>query len=232
MLTGDRGYERRLDMMLRLGPYGDGFGARPGGLTLQRLLAEPHGVDLGPLRPRLPGCCARPAARWSSRRRAWSPRPPGCDRIDCGATELVLIGRRHLRSTTQLDAQRAALAAAPAGAHCMHPDDARRLGIDDDTSTAVVKGAGGGSSCPSRSPTPSGRGGCPCRGWGHGRDGTRAVAAAQPGANVNQLNDGRLLDPLSGHRGAQQVAGDGVRRGLGGPQTSSHTAVTWKLTVC
>ncbi|MGH3583319.1 MAG: molybdopterin-dependent oxidoreductase, partial [Mycobacterium sp.] len=33
-LTGTRGYERRLDMMLRLGPYGDGFGADADGLTL------------------------------------------------------------------------------------------------------------------------------------------------------------------------------------------------------
>ncbi len=41
MLTGDRGYERRLDMMLRLGAYGDAFGARPGGLTLQRLRDVP-----------------------------------------------------------------------------------------------------------------------------------------------------------------------------------------------
>ena len=29
-LTGDTGPERRLDLMLRLGPYGDGFGVRPG----------------------------------------------------------------------------------------------------------------------------------------------------------------------------------------------------------
>lgn len=36
-------------------------------------------------------------------------------------------------------------------------------------------------------------------GWGHSRPGTRmAVAAAHPGANVNQLLDGTLLDPLSG----------------------------------
>ncbi len=36
-------------------------------------------------------------------------------------------------------------------------------------------------------------------GWGHDRPGTRpAVAAADPGVNVNQLNSGRLLDPLSG----------------------------------
>jgi anaerobic selenocysteine-containing dehydrogenase len=36
-------------------------------------------------------------------------------------------------------------------------------------------------------------------GWGHGQDGTRlTVAATQPGVNVNQLNDGSHLDPLSG----------------------------------
>src|SRR5690606_40071560 len=37
-LGGENGPERRLDLMLRLGPYGDGFGARPDGLTLDRLL--------------------------------------------------------------------------------------------------------------------------------------------------------------------------------------------------
>lgn len=36
-------------------------------------------------------------------------------------------------------------------------------------------------------------------GRGHSRPGTRtAVAAAHPGANVNQLFDGALLDPRSG----------------------------------
>ena len=44
-----RGPERILDLMLRAGPYGDGFGADPEGLTLARLEAAPHGIDLGPL---------------------------------------------------------------------------------------------------------------------------------------------------------------------------------------
>jgi anaerobic selenocysteine-containing dehydrogenase len=36
-------------------------------------------------------------------------------------------------------------------------------------------------------------------GWGHDRDGTgQRLAAGNPGANVNQLNDGTHLDPLSG----------------------------------
>ena len=33
MLDDGRGYERRLDMMLRLGAYGDAFGAKPDGFT-------------------------------------------------------------------------------------------------------------------------------------------------------------------------------------------------------
>ena len=45
-----------LDLMLRCGPYGDGFGARTEGpcLNLAKLEDSPHGVDLGPLEPRVP----------------------------------------------------------------------------------------------------------------------------------------------------------------------------------
>ena len=36
-------------------------------------------------------------------------------------------------------------------------------------------------------------------GWGHDREGTgQTLATRHPGANVNQLNDGSALDPLSG----------------------------------
>ncbi len=49
------GPERLLDMMLRAGPYGDGFDGGEG-LTLARVKAAEHGIDLGPLTPgRLPG---------------------------------------------------------------------------------------------------------------------------------------------------------------------------------
>ena len=47
MLIDGPGYERRLDMMLRLGPFGDAFGAQPDGLTMPRLKDNPHGIDLG-----------------------------------------------------------------------------------------------------------------------------------------------------------------------------------------
>lgn len=199
MLTGDRGYERRLDMMLRLGAYGDGFGARPGGLTLQSLRATPHGVDLGPLRPRLPGVLRTPSGRIEL-----CPQELEDDvarllfSVDTAPDGLVLIGRRHLRSNNSWMHNLPALAGG--SNRCtlhIHPEDADRLGIED---FAAVKGPAGEVIVPVER-TPDLRPGVVSlpHGWGHDQEGTRqAVAAGRPGANVNQLNDGSVLDPLSG----------------------------------
>jgi hypothetical protein len=42
--------ERMADVLIRLGSFGDQFGQKPDGLTLEKLKAAPHGIDLGPLR--------------------------------------------------------------------------------------------------------------------------------------------------------------------------------------
>jgi anaerobic selenocysteine-containing dehydrogenase len=60
-LAPRRGPERLLDAMLRVGPYGDGFGTRPEGLSLAVLESHPHGIDLGPLEPRLPDVLRTPS---------------------------------------------------------------------------------------------------------------------------------------------------------------------------
>ncbi|MFI8950606.1 molybdopterin oxidoreductase family protein [Streptomyces sp. NPDC053750] len=201
-LTGDNGPERRLDMMLRLGPYGDGFGVRPDGLTLERLLAHPHGIDLGPLRPRLP----QPLRTRSGKvellpgpiaddlprlRQALAERPDG----------LVLVGRRHLRSNNSWMHNVPALTGG--SNRCtlhLHPDDAERLGVRSGEPVRV-KGAGGEVTAPAEV-TDAVRPGVVSlpHGWGHDRPGTRLThAATDPGVNVNQLLDGTLLDPLSGN---------------------------------
>ncbi|MGV9699237.1 molybdopterin oxidoreductase family protein [Streptomyces sp. NPDC003470] len=201
-LTGVDGPERRLDMMLRLGPYGDGFGARPDGLTLDRLLAHPHGIDLGPLRPRLPQplrtrsgkveLLPAPIAGDLPRlRRAMDERPEG----------LLLVGRRHLRSNNSWMHNVPALTGG--SNRCtlhVHPDDAGRLGLRDGEPVRV-KGAGGEVTAPAEV-TDTVRPGVVSlpHGWGHDRPGTRLThAAGDPGVNVNQLLDGSLLDPLSGN---------------------------------
>lgn len=200
-LTGAGGPERRLDLMLRLGPYGDGFGADPAGLTLARLTERPHGIDLGPLKPRLPGLL-----KTRSGRVELLPAPIAADlpRLRAALTDvpasLVLVGRRHLRSNNSWMHNVPTLNGG--SNRCtvqVHPADAARLGLADGGSARITTEAGeitipveitdtvrlGVVSVP--------------HGWGHDRPGTRmAVAHARPGVNVNQLLDGSRRDPLSG----------------------------------
>ncbi|WP_455358105.1 molybdopterin oxidoreductase family protein [Streptomyces sp. SYSU K21746] len=200
-LTGRTGPERRLDLMLRLGPYGDGFGGDPQGLTLDRVLAHPHGIDLGPLMPRVPQ-----VLKTRSGRIELFPEPIAADlprlrrALDERAAALVLVGRRHLRSnnswlhnvpTLNSGTNRCTLQ--------VHPEDAARLGLADGA-TARITADGGALDVPVEV-TDTVRTGVVSlpHGWGHSRPGTRMkVAAASPGVNVNQLLDGSRLDPLSG----------------------------------
>ncbi|MGW1727255.1 molybdopterin oxidoreductase family protein [Streptomyces sp. NPDC002306] len=201
-LNGVNGPERRLDMMLRLGPYGDGFGVRPDGLSLDRLLAHPHGIDLGPLRPRLPQ-----PLKTGSGRVELLPQPIAADlpRLRQALRErpdgLVLVGRRHLRSNNSWMHNVPALTGGTnrCTVH-IHPEDAERLGVRDGADVRL-KGAGGEVVAPAEV-TDGVRPGVVSlpHGWGHDRPGTRlSHAAAAPGVNVNQLLDGSLLDPLSGN---------------------------------
>jgi anaerobic selenocysteine-containing dehydrogenase len=201
-LTGESGPERRLDMMLRLGPYGDGFGARPDGLSLRKLLAHPHGIDLGPLEPRLPQPLKTPSGTVEL-----LPEPIAADlprlrqALSERAGSLVLVGRRHLRSNNSWLHNVPALTGG--SNRCtlhIHPDDAERLGLADGAQVRV-KGAGGTVTAPVEVTDGIRRGVVSLpHGWGHDRPGTRmSHAALDPGVNVNQLLDGSLLDPLSGN---------------------------------
>ncbi|MFF1452493.1 molybdopterin oxidoreductase family protein [Streptomyces sp. NPDC058274] len=200
-LTGESGPERRLDMMLRLGPYGDGFGARPDGLSLAKLLAHPHGIDLGPLRSRLPQ-----PLKTRSGRIELLPAPIVADlpRLRVALRErpaaVVLIGRRHLRSNNSWMHNVPALTGGTNRCTLhIHPEDAARLGVVDGAAVRVT-GAGGEVVAPAEVTEGVRRGVVSLpHGWGHNRPGTRmSHAAVDPGVNVNQLLDGSLLDPLSG----------------------------------
>ncbi|WP_425004229.1 molybdopterin-dependent oxidoreductase [Mycolicibacterium sp. S3B2] len=199
MLADGPGYERRLDMMLRLGAYGDAFGARPDGLTLATLKSAPHGIDLGPLQPRLLDVLRTPSGLVELA-------PPQLiddagrlrDALSRPEERFVLIGRRHLRSNNSWMHNLPALSGG--SNRCtlqMHPDDAAELGVSD---SAVVKGPGGELVVPVEITEDIRRGVLSLpHGWGHDRAGTgQRLAASHPGVNANQLNDGSVLDPLSG----------------------------------
>ena len=201
LLTGSDTTEQRVDLLLRLGAYGDGFSSLPGGLCLQALIEAPHGIDLGPLQPRLPEVLKTPSGRIEL--------APAEIRQDLGRLRagiearrdgLVLIGRRHLRSNNSWMHN---LGVLNSGSNTctlqVHPDTASELGLTDGAD-ALVASRVGEVTVPVEV-TEGIRAGVVSlpHGWGHSLPGTRSsVAAARPGINSNLLTDPMALDPLSG----------------------------------
>lgn len=203
-----RGPERILDLMLRCGPYGAGLGTNGSsgrgevGLSLDLLEEHPHGIDLGPLEPRIPEMLRTPSGKvelspdalLGDLQRLAAP-------VGRSADGLVLIGRRHLRSNNSWMHNLPHLVRGKE--RCtMHvsPADAERLGLSDGGSAAVSSRAGslvvpvevtdaimdGVVSIP--------------HGWGHDAGGAQlTVAADHAGVNSNVLSDELLLDELSGN---------------------------------
>ena len=128
------GPERLLDLQLRTGPYGDQFGAREGGLTLAALEQAPHGIDFGPLKPRIPE-----VLRTESGMIELAPEPlvADVDRLREALTRdqdggPVLVGRRHLRSNNSWMHNLPMLVRGPARCTLhVHPSDAQRYGLAD-----------------------------------------------------------------------------------------------------
>jgi len=204
-LGTQRGPERLIDLMLRAGPYGDGFGANPGGLTLETLRNAPDGVDLGPLQPRYPEALRTASG---SIEMAAPPLIEDAQRLrqrlaetESGEAPMVLIGRRNLRSNNSWMHNVEMLVRGKAQCTLfVHPHDAARLGLEDGAAARVSSRAGevvatvevtdeimrGVVSLP--------------HGWGHGLPGSRhAVAAEYAGVNSNLLSDENTVDPLSGN---------------------------------
>jgi len=188
-----RGPERLLDLMLRGGAYG---------LSLADLRAAPHGIDLGPLEPRLPEALKTPSGRVElapdllvadvERLHA------ALDAADEGG--MVLVGRRDLRSNNSWMHNLPKLVSGPPRCTAwVHPDDAARLGLEEGGAVRIASRVGeievpvevtedvmpGVVSVP--------------HGWGHDADGVElAVARAHAGTNSNLLTDEAALEPLSG----------------------------------
>jgi anaerobic selenocysteine-containing dehydrogenase len=198
-----RGPERILDFMLRTGAYGDGFDGANGGLTLEVLERNPHGVDLGPLEPRLPEALRTPSGRIElaperivedlGRLSAALSRPR-----DGG---MVLIGRRQLRSNNSWMHNLPALVKGKERCTMqVHPADAERLGLKEGR-PARVRSATGQVEGPVEitDAIMPGVVSIP-HGWGHDAPGMRLrVASDHAGVNSNLLADETAVDPLSGN---------------------------------
>jgi anaerobic selenocysteine-containing dehydrogenase len=196
------GPERMLDLTLRTGPFGDQYGANPGGLTLEMLKANPNGIDFGPMVPQLPDILGTPDKKIRlAPQYLLDDLPRLAARMERPAEPLVLVSRRHLRSNnTWLHNVPALMKGKDRCTLLIHPDDAARCGIADNDIVTVKSEAGeikvpvevtdaikpGVVSMP--------------HGWGHGKPGTRmSVANGSPGANTNALSPPTFIDEPSGN---------------------------------
>jgi anaerobic selenocysteine-containing dehydrogenase len=193
---------RLLDVGLRTGPYGDGFGRNPAGLNLAKLQAAPEGIDLGELVPRIPE-----VLRTASGKVELAPamlladlQRPARD-LAQQMPAMVIIGRRDVRSNNSWMHNLPLLAKGPARCTLlMHPQDALARGLVDGA-TARITSRGGSIEAPVQLTGDMMRGVASLpHGWGHKLPGTKlSLAAQRPGANLNELLDESWRDPLSGN---------------------------------
>ncbi len=205
-----RGAARILDLFLRTGPHGDGFGRNLHGISLATLEAQPHGIDLGALKPQLPDVLRTPDAKIDlAPALIIDDLPRLRDALGAATTKpreeggrsLMLIGRRHLRSNNSWMHNVESLVKGPERCTLLiHPNDAESIKLKTGDRARLKSAAGeviatieittdmmpGVVSLP--------------HGWGHDHAGTQlSIAKQHAGVNVNLVSDQTALDPISGN---------------------------------
>lgn len=228
-----RGPERILDLMLRCGPYGAGIGDRPGrgdgiALSLAALEESPHGIDLGPLAPRLPG-----VLRTTSGKIELCPPAFVADldrlavTLDHDREGIVLIGRRELRSNNSWMHNLPHLVRGKDRCTMqVNPGDAERLGLVDG-GLATVSSRTGSIVVPVEvtAAIMAGVVSIP-HGWGHDAPGMRmSLATANAGVNSNLISDETFVDALSGTAALNGIAVSVAPAGSGATPSAEREPV-------
>ena len=196
------GPERMCDLSVRTGPWGDRYGEVPGGLTLAAVKAEPHGIDLGPMVPRIDEIL-----QTASHRIELAPPYLIADvarlrtRVERASEPLVLVSRRHVRSKNSWMHNVDVLVKGKDRCTLLiNPDDARRYGVADGQPARVSSEAGSIEVPVEVSDEMMPGVVCLPHGWGHDKPGTRlAVARDHPGVNNNLLAPPEFVDTISGN---------------------------------
>jgi len=195
-----RGVERLLDLSLRSGPFGDGFGSHPGGLTLAAVKNAPAGIDLGALTPRLPGVLRTPSGRIDL---LPAPIAEEAQRLAQAlprvtVPELVLVGRRQLRTNNSW--LRTLPRLAGGSNRCtlqVHPDDAARAGVIDGNQARLASDTGEVEVLVEVTDAVMPGVVCLPHGWAPAVSGAWGPGATA-GTNVNVLTPATRTDPLTG----------------------------------
>jgi anaerobic selenocysteine-containing dehydrogenase len=199
-----KGPQRALDVALRSGPYGDQWGRKPDGLTLAKVMASnpSGGIDLGALQARIPEMLRTPSGKIELAPPSLIAdlARPAAD-LAKPAPDLVIIGRRDVRSNNSWMHNLPILSKGPTRCTVLvHPTDAARLQLQDGAMARIANGARSVQAqvhisdemMPGVVSLP--------HGWGHKLPGAQLrVAAERPGANLNDLLNDQLRDPLSGN---------------------------------
>ena len=203
-IEGHTPVEKLLDLKLRTGWQGDLFGRREGGVSLDKLADHPHGVDLGPMVERFPARLKTASGRFELTPpllvEDWARVRARLEAPESGA-ELLLIGRRHVRSNNSWMHNVETLVSGRSRCTLlMHPQDARQCGLEDGARSRVRSRAGSLEVEVEVSEAMMPGVVCLPHGWGHDAEGIRMdVAAAHPGVPSNVLTNDDLIDPPSGN---------------------------------
>ena len=170
--------------------------------ALATLIEHPHGIDLGPLEPRLPEALLTPSGRPEFAHPDLIGDIPRLRELLSALpeTSMQLINRRTLRSNNSwMHNLEVLVRGKPRCTLLVHPDDATRIGLTDG-GTATVSSSAGSVALPVviNDGIRPGVVSIP-HGWGHSSPGTtQSVARRNPGVNVNILTPTNVVDPLSG----------------------------------
>jgi anaerobic selenocysteine-containing dehydrogenase len=195
---------RLVEVGLRLGPQGDLFGLRRGGLNVKKLRENPHGLVLGDGRPG--GLLARKIRTEDKRVRLDAPEilSEAADLLSRNghdpAFPLRLIGLRELRShNSWMHNAKLLMLGGRTHAARVHPDDAEAAGVVDGA-RCRISSAHGAIEIEAAVTDEVKRGTIAVpHGWGH-RGGGWQLANAAGGANGNALasSDPEDLERLAG----------------------------------
>ncbi len=182
------------------------------GLSLKTLKKNPHGIDLGPLKPLLPNAIKHKDKRIKLNVDFYKSdleRVQATFNIDAPqpSADILLIGRRHVRSNNSwLHNSQRLVKGKPRCTLMLHPELAQQQGIKEGDLIKVTSRVGSveitaqvtDELMPGVVSIP--------HGWGHNRKGIRQVIAQKhAGVSVNDLTDESLIDTLSGNAAVNGV---------------------------